>query len=86
MLLVRSLLMAIAVCRLAWADVQFTSPSGGDQLDGSSTITVEWKDSGVSPSIADLTTYQLFLCTGGNDDPVRTFLTQAAGIFADHET
>ena len=71
MLVIRCLLTAIALCPLAWADVQFTSPSGGDKLDGSSTITVEWKESGISPSIADLTTYQLFLCTGGNDNPVR---------------
>ncbi|KAF2469640.1 beta-1,6-glucan boisynthesis protein-like protein [Lindgomyces ingoldianus] len=53
---------------LVAADVQFTSPKAGDTLTGGTAIVVEWKDSGDAPSISDLTTYQLFLCAGGNDE------------------
>lgn len=49
------------------ADVKFTSPAGGETFSGGGSIKAAWTDSGVAPSIADLTTYQLFLCAGGND-------------------
>lgn len=55
------------VLQFASADVQFTSPAAGATLPGGGAITVTWQDSGVAPSIADLSTYQLFLCAGGND-------------------
>ncbi|KAF2197532.1 hypothetical protein GQ43DRAFT_444175 [Delitschia confertaspora ATCC 74209] len=50
------------------ADVEFISPKAGSTLNGGGAIEIEWKDSGEAPSIADLTTYQLFLCAGGNDE------------------
>ena len=31
------------------------------------TIPVSWKDSGASPKLSELASYQLFLCAGGND-------------------
>lgn len=61
------LLLAAAAAHLVLADVEFTSPSAGATLTGGSTISVKWKDSGTSPPISDLLTYQLFLCAGGND-------------------
>ncbi|KAF2002264.1 hypothetical protein P154DRAFT_521089 [Amniculicola lignicola CBS 123094] len=56
-----------ALTSLVSADVEFTSPKAGATLTAGSTITVEWKESGDAPKIADLTTYQLFLCAGGNE-------------------
>ncbi|KAL9131115.1 MAG: hypothetical protein Q9217_000877 [Psora testacea] len=58
-------LAAVASCVLA--DVEFTSPSAGATVAGGKTLAVEWKDSGDKPPISQLTTYQLFLCAGGND-------------------
>lgn len=49
------------------ADVKFTSPAGGETFPGGGSIKAAWTDSGAAPSISDLTTYQLFLCAGGND-------------------
>lgn len=53
---------------LVSADIQFTSPAAGTTLTGGSALVIEWKDSGESPALADLTTYELFLFAGGNED------------------
>jgi hypothetical protein len=56
---------------LALGDVSFTTPStAGDSFPGGSPFTVKWADSGVAPSISDLTTYQLALYTSSNAAPV----------------
>jgi hypothetical protein len=52
------------------ADVRFTKPAAGASIAGGTVLQVEWEDSGDAPSISDLTTYQLFLCAGGNENPV----------------
>lgn len=66
-----------------FADVQFTSPAAGAQVPAG-TINVQWKDSGVSPSIQDLTAYTLVLMVGGNEASnmlaLTTFTSQ--GTFA----
>jgi hypothetical protein len=64
------------ILRLAWllatlvpsvfADVKFTSPAAGDTVT-LPTISISWEDSGASPPISALASYQLFLCAGGND-------------------
>jgi hypothetical protein len=51
-----------------FADIRFTTPAGGETFTGGGSIQAAWSDSGDAPSISDLTTYQLFLCAGGNDD------------------
>jgi hypothetical protein len=51
-----------------FADVKFTSPAGGETFSGGGSIKAAWMDSGDAPSISDLTTYQLFLCAGGNEE------------------
>jgi hypothetical protein len=51
-----------------FADVKFTSPAGGETFTGGGSIKAAWTDSGDAPSISDLTTYQLFLCAGGNEE------------------
>ncbi|KAF2455163.1 hypothetical protein BDY21DRAFT_387237 [Lineolata rhizophorae] len=54
--------------RRAAADVKFTKPEAGATLRGGGALTVQWEDSGDAPAIDDLTTYQLFLCAGGNEE------------------
>jgi hypothetical protein len=56
-----------ALISTTFADVKFTSPIAGHSYTGGGTLSITWADSGVAPSISDLTTYQLFLCAGGND-------------------
>ena len=66
-MLFRLLLLLAAVAPYTLADVEFTSPAAGATVTGGSTLDVEWKDSGTSPPISSFSTYQLFLCAGGND-------------------
>ena len=73
MLLRRLLLLGFApLARVVFADVEFTSPAGGASVAGGKAIQVEWKDTKDPPLISDLQSFTLFLCTGGNDDPVRS--------------
>jgi hypothetical protein len=56
-----------ALANIASADVEFTKPKAGDKVPAGS-LKAEWKDSGVKPAInPDLLTYELWLCTGGNE-------------------
>ena len=48
------------------AGVSFTSPKAGAKLVAGNSIEVKWDDGGDGPKLADLTTFQLFLCAGGN--------------------
>jgi hypothetical protein len=47
--------------------VSFTSPTAGSSFVGGGSIRVQWEDSDTAPALSDLTSYQLFLCAGGND-------------------
>jgi len=78
------LALLAAITPFALADIEFTSPAAGAKLTGGGSINIEWKESGNSPSISDLTTYQLFLCAGGNDDTTFIQLTAitTSGTFA----
>lgn len=65
----RLLLPLVAVAALvpyAHAGIKWTSPEAGDTLTAGTTLTAKWSDDGDSPKIADLATYELFLCAGGN--------------------
>jgi hypothetical protein len=59
----------IAISTPVLGDVVFSSPAAGGSL-ASGTIAIKWKDSGDAPALADLSSYQLFLCAGGNENPV----------------
>lgn len=61
------LLATTALFSFTLADVSVTSPAPGDTITGLS-LEIEWKDSGKSPKLADLASYQVFLCAGGNTD------------------
>ena len=64
--LILPLVAFAALAPLARAGISFTSPSAGAKLSAGNSITVNWQDGGDGPSTGDLTTYQLFLCAGGN--------------------
>lgn len=66
MILRSAYLLATALFSFTFADVEVTSPKPGDTITGLS-LAIEWKDSGDTPAIADLASYQIFLCAGGND-------------------
>jgi hypothetical protein len=57
-----------ALAPFASAAPSFTSPKAGDTLTAGTAIEVKWDDSSDSPKIADLLSYQLFLCAGGNKE------------------
>jgi hypothetical protein len=50
------------------ADVRFLLPSPGSSSHGNEALIITWDDSGVAPLITDFTTYQLFLCAGGDEE------------------
>jgi hypothetical protein len=62
-----SILFLFSLLEPCLADVLFTSPSAGSVVEADSAFSISWVESGFSPPIADLTSYQLFLCVGGND-------------------
>lgn len=66
-MLLNLLYLLAALAPSALADVKFITPAAGASIPAGGTFAVEWKDSGSAPSIADLASYQLFLCAGGND-------------------
>lgn len=49
------------------ADVEFTKPAAGAAI-AAGALSIAWKDSGDSPSLDDLTTYQIDLMAGGDTD------------------
>ncbi|TKA52460.1 hypothetical protein B0A49_11990 [Cryomyces minteri] len=67
MMLLRLLPLLAALASSALADVAFTSPAAGAKIQGGGPISVAWRDSGYAPALSALTSYQLFLCAGGND-------------------
>lgn len=62
----------LALSPLALADVKITSPAAGAAIPAGQ-VTITWEDSGVAPSLDQLSTYTIQLMVGGNDDTaVRT--------------
>ncbi|KAL2399804.1 hypothetical protein ABEF93_001181 [Exophiala dermatitidis] len=67
-MILRSVYFLVAgLLSLAVADVKVTAPAAGDSITGL-TLDIEWEDSGTTPKLADLTSYQVFLCAGGNTE------------------
>lgn len=63
----RTVALVVAVfASLTLADVEFTEPAAGANLTAGQ-IDVQWKDSGITPPISELTQYTLSLMVGGND-------------------
>ena len=69
---------------LVFADVKFSKPPAGSTIIGGGAISIAWGDSGAAPSLADLTSYQLFLVAGGQDDPSQMVVgTPISSTFAE---
>ena len=63
----KTVALVVAVfASLTLADVEFTEPAAGANLTAGQ-IDVQWKESGISPLISELTQYTLSLMVGGND-------------------
>lgn len=65
-----------------FADVKFTAPAAGASVKGGTVFTVTWTDSGVAPSISDLTSYTWGLYSGSNTAPVQLLALPAAAFAA----
>jgi hypothetical protein len=72
MRLLRACAVVAALAPAVLADVKFITPKAGSNVPVG-TISVEWEDSGDSPSIDALKSYTLQLMLGGNgvNDAVR---------------
>jgi hypothetical protein len=55
-----------AIVPFASAGISFTKPAAGTTLTANTAIEVAWEESSDGPKIADLITYELFLCAGGD--------------------
>lgn len=62
------LLVLTSLTTIVHADVDFVAPAAGNDIAVGGPINVQWKDSGIAPSIAELTQYTLALYVGGNED------------------
>jgi len=61
----RILLFGATLLSLACADLGFTSPLGGDVIDGT-VVTWSWAPTGVGPNASNIACYNVYLCAGGN--------------------
>ncbi|KAF8861347.1 beta-1,6-glucan boisynthesis protein-like protein [Acephala macrosclerotiorum] len=68
-----NLLFLVASVPLAFAYPEFTVPAAGASVPGGTAFSVTWEDSGDAPSLADLTTYTLFLFSGSNASPQQLY-------------
>jgi hypothetical protein len=65
-MILRKILSLLSVfLPFVFADVEFVAPAAGDSIPGL-TLSIQWQDSGLDPPLTDLSTYQMFLCAGGN--------------------
>ncbi|RDW65350.1 hypothetical protein BP5796_10042 [Coleophoma crateriformis] len=67
------LLSTTALWSLVSADVEFASPAAGASVAGGTPFLVSWRDSGIAPSLIDLTSYELSLYSGSNDNPQQLY-------------
>lgn len=67
-MILRCLSLLATLIPYVFADVQFTTPKAAATLKAGGALTIEWKDSGDTPPLDTLLSYQLFLCAGGNTD------------------
>jgi len=67
---------------LASAVPVFTSPAAAAPVPGGTSFTVEWKDDGNPPALADLQGYQLFLYSGSGSDPQQLYAAASNGVFS----
>lgn len=82
-MILRSLWLLATLVPYVVADVKFTTPKAGGTIKAGGALTIEWEDSGESPPLDTLLSYQLFLCAGGNKDGsyVRNFYPASQSTF-----
>lgn len=66
-MILRCLWLLATFTPYVFADVRFTTPEAGGTIKGGGSLTIEWEDSGDTPALDSLLSYQLFLCAGGNE-------------------
>lgn len=64
-MILRCLTLLAALVPFVVADVKFMTPTPGSTITGT-TISMSWEESGDSPPISELASYQVFLCAGGD--------------------
>lgn len=67
-MILRSCWLLAILVPFVLADVKFTSPEADGTVKAGGALTIEWEDSGETPPLDALLSYQLFLCAGGNTD------------------
>ncbi|KAI6246865.1 Cell wall synthesis protein KRE9 [Erysiphe necator] len=77
-------LIVLLTIRLVHAYPQITSPAAGASIGGGTTFTVTWAESGDSPMITDLNSYELFLYTGSNTNPQQLYSIAKGDYTADY--
>lgn len=55
-----------AILPFASAGISFTKPAAGATLTAGTAIEVEWEESSDGPKLADLISFDLALCAGGD--------------------
>jgi len=80
-MILRTLFLLGALLQSTLAYVEFTGPQAGDSISGTS-LTITWQDNKKTPLIADLASYQLFLCAGGNSDSSYVWTILGSGQIA----
>ncbi|PKY06006.1 hypothetical protein P168DRAFT_317508 [Aspergillus campestris IBT 28561] len=75
MRLIQSLSLFLAGLSTVLADVEFVVPTTGTIFKAGDVVTAHWRDTGRFPRISDLTTYDLYLCTGGDTPGTHTELS-----------
>lgn len=67
---------SLAFASRAMADIYFSAPVGGDTYAAGAAITVTMVDNGENPSVADLSSYDLSICYGGDTTGTYVCLVQ----------
>ncbi|TVY46814.1 Cell wall synthesis protein [Lachnellula occidentalis] len=76
-----ALVFLATLAPLASAIPVFSSPAAAASLPGGTSMTVEWKDDGTAPAIADLASYQLFLYSGSGTAPTQLYAAASNGVY-----
>ncbi|TVY43680.1 Cell wall synthesis protein [Lachnellula subtilissima] len=76
-----ALVFLATLAPLASAVPVFSSPAAAASVPGGTSLTVEWKDDGTAPAIADLASYQLFLYSGSGTDPTQLYAAASNGVY-----
>ena len=86
---VKSLTLLLAASYAVIADVKIGTPvAGGNYTAGVANFSLQWVDSGTPPITLNISSYQVFLCAGGNEASnfVSQLVTQSYSFGKPHGT